>query len=130
MLRLGFGTRFIRGRASFAASKVPRQQSASASEAVIKVCVISAAGLASVLVIAQTAERIADKTGQTAEKIATISKFGSAEEQETLKKTEKMAHAAALGSANGASDALKNRWWFLWPFSSSSSSSNSAKRKD
>jgi len=62
--------------------------------------------------------------------IATISKLGSAEEQETLKKTEKIAHAAALGSANGASEALKNSWWFLWPFwmSSSTGSWNSAEK--
>jgi len=85
MLRLGFGTRIFRGRASFAASKVRRQsggaplsqQSASASEAAIegetevkKACVISAAVFASVLVIAQTAKDIADKAGQTAIDIA------------------------------------------------------------
>jgi len=69
----------------------------------------------------QTAKEIADKTGQTAERIALLSKAGSAEEAELLKKTEKVAHAVALGSANGASDALKTRWWpslsllsFLW----------------
>jgi len=59
----------------------------------------------------QTAKDIADKTGQTAKEIAMLSKAGSAEEAELLKKTEKVAHAAALGSANGASDALKTRWW-------------------
>jgi fructose/tagatose bisphosphate aldolase len=40
-----------------------------------------------------------------------IAMLGSAEEATSLMKTEKMAHAAALGSAHGASDALKARWW-------------------
>ena len=77
--------------------------------------------LGTALVVMIGAERIADKTGQTAERIALLSKAGSAEEAELLKKTEKVAHAVALGSANGASDALKTRWWpslsllsFLW----------------
>jgi len=67
--------------------------------------------LGTVLVVMNGAERIAEKTGQTAKDIALLSKAGSAEEAELLKKTEKVAHAAALGSANGASDALKTRWW-------------------
>ena len=46
-----------------------------------------------------------------AKDIAMLSKAGSAEEAASLMKTEKMAHAAALGSAHGASDALKARWW-------------------
>ena len=46
-----------------------------------------------------------------AKDIAMLSKAGSAEEAESLKKTAKMARAAALGSAHGASDALKARWW-------------------
>ena len=46
-----------------------------------------------------------------AKDIVTLSKAGSAEEAESLKKAEKMARAAALGSAHGASDALKTRWW-------------------
>ena len=64
----------------------------------------------------QHAEKIADKAAESAEKIALLSKAGSAEEAATLKKTEKMAHAAALGSANGATDTLKSRWWILWPW--------------
>ena len=64
----------------------------------------------------ETAVEVADKAAQSAEKIALLSKAGSAEEAATLKKTEKMAHAAALGSANGATDALKSRWWVLWPW--------------
>ena len=47
--------------------------------------------MVSVLAIAtiagQTAERIADKTGQTAKEIAMFSKVGSVEQAETLKKT-------------------------------------------
>ena len=102
--------------------------------------------LGSVLIIAQIAdkagqkaEHIADRAGQTAVNIARMSRSGSAEEKEALEKTEKMAHAAALGSANGASDALKNRWWLLWPWellwgpsstsSGSGSGSGSAKSK-
>ena len=46
-----------------------------------------------------------------AKDIVTLSKAGSVEEAESLKKAEKMARAAALGSAHGASDALKARWW-------------------
>ena len=90
-----------------------------------------------VLIIALTAKDIANQAGQRAENIARMSKSGSAEEKEALEKTEKMAHAAALGSANGASDALKNRWWLLWPWellwgpssTSSGSGSGSAKSK-
>lgn len=67
--------------------------------------------LGTALIVMSGAKDIADKTGQTAKEIAMLSKAGSAEEAELLKKTEKMAHAAALGSANGASDALKTRWW-------------------
>lgn len=67
--------------------------------------------LGTALIVMIGAERIAHETGQTAKEIAMLSKAGSAEEAELLKKTEKMAHAAALGSANGASDALKTRWW-------------------
>jgi hypothetical protein len=69
-----------------------------------------------------TAEKIAYIKLETAEKIAyitlksAVSIAGSTEEAATLKKTEKMAHAAALGSANGATDALKSRWWVLWPW--------------
>jgi hypothetical protein len=48
---------------------------------------------------------------QTVKEYAVLSKAGSAEEAAALKKTEVMAHVAALGSANGASDALKSRWW-------------------
>jgi len=62
------------------------------------------------------AVKIADKVAESAKEIALLSKAGSAEEAATLKKTEKMAHAAALGSANGATDALKSRWWILWPW--------------
>jgi hypothetical protein len=104
------------------------QQDASknVSDELKKVCVKTAGAVVFVL----TLERIADKAGQTAKDIAMISKSGSAEEQAVLDKTEKMAHAAALGSANGASEALKNRWWLLWPWEflwgRSSSSSNSA----
>jgi hypothetical protein len=65
----------------------------------------------------QSAERIADKAGQSAERIAILSKVGSAEEAETLKKTENLARAAALGSVIGASDAVKTRWWVSWPLS-------------
>ena len=64
----------------------------------------------------ETAGEIVDKVGETAEKRVLLSKAGSTEEAATLKKTEKMAHAAALGSANGATDALKSRWWVLWPW--------------
>ena len=64
----------------------------------------------------QGAMEISDKAVQGAEKIALLSMAGSSEEAATLKKTEKMAHAAALGSANGATDALKSRWWILWPW--------------
>ena len=64
----------------------------------------------------QRAEKIADKAAESAKEIALLSKAGSAEEAAALKKTEKMAHAAALGSANGATDALKSRWWILWPW--------------
>ena len=46
-----------------------------------------------------------------AKDIAMLSKAGSAEKDASLMKAEKMAHAAALGSAHGASDALKTRWW-------------------
>ena len=46
-----------------------------------------------------------------AKDIVTLSKAGSVEEAESLNKEEKMARAAALGSAHGASDALKARWW-------------------
>ena len=88
MLRLRLGTRFLAAskRVRRQSSAVPLSQgsSASASEAatngkfeLYKVCVISVAGLGSVFVIAQTAKDIAK-----------ISKSGSAEEQETLKKTE------------------------------------------
>ena len=48
---------------------------------------------------------------QTVKDYAVLSKAGSAEEAAALRKTEVMAHAAALGSANGASDALQSRWW-------------------
>jgi len=76
---------------------------------------------ASALVIATSivmlgAVKIVDTVAQSAKEIALLSKAGSAEEAATLKKTEKMAHAAALGSANGATDALKSRWWVLWPW--------------
>ena len=64
----------------------------------------------------ERAKEIADKAGERAKEIALLSKPGSAEEAATLKKTEKLAHAAALGSANGATDALKSRWWILWPW--------------
>ena len=64
----------------------------------------------------QRAEKIADKAAESAKEIALLSKAGSTEEAAALKKTEKMAHAAALGSANGATDALKSRWWILWPW--------------
>jgi len=57
----------------------------------------------------ESAGEIVDKVGETSEKRVLLSKAGSAEEAATLKKTEKMAHAAALGSANGATDALKSR---------------------
>ena len=45
----------------------------------------------------QAAKEIADKAGQSAERIAILSKVGSAEEAETLKKTENLARAAARG---------------------------------
>ena len=48
---------------------------------------------------------------QAVKDYAVLSKAGSAEETAALRKTEVMAHAAALGSANGASDALQSRWW-------------------
>ena len=149
MFRLGNLARRTRLRGSLAMARrqlsdAHPQQDASKNE-LKKVCVITAGavllGLGSVHTLAQTAkdiakttgqtaERIADKTGQTAKDIAMISKSGSAEEQAVLDKTEKMAHAAALGSANGASEALKNSWWFLWPFwmSSSTGSWNSAEK--
>ena len=57
-------------------------------------------GLAAVIIIAQTVKEY-----------ALLSKAGSAEEAAALKKTEVMAHAAARGSANGASDALQSHWW-------------------
>ena len=62
----------------------------------------------------QGAMEISEKAVQGAEKIALLSKAGSSEEAAMLKMTEKMAHAAALGSANGATDALKSEWWILW----------------
>jgi len=110
------------------------QQDASknVSDELKKVCVKTAGavviGLGSVL----TLERIADKACQTAKDIAMISKSGSAEEQAVLDKTEKMVYAAAPGSANGASEALKNRWWLLWPweFLWGRSDSSPAKSKD
>ena len=64
----------------------------------------------------QRAKEIADKAAESAKEIALLSKAGSAEEAATPKNTEKMAHAAALGSANGATDALKSTWWVLWPW--------------
>jgi hypothetical protein len=67
--------------------------------------------LGTAAIVMSGAKDIAHETGQTAKEIAMLSKAGSAEEAELLKKNEKMAHAAALGSANGASDALKTRWW-------------------
>ena len=65
----------------------------------------------------ETALYIAEKNGQTALYIAMLSKVGSAEEAETLKKTENLARAAARGSVIGASDAVKTRWWVSWPLS-------------
>ena len=65
----------------------------------------------------QTAERIAVEAGQTAKEIAILSKVGSAEEAETLKKTGNLARAAARGSVIVASDAVKTRWWVSWPLS-------------
>ena len=65
----------------------------------------------------QSAERIAVEAGQTAKEIAMLSKVGSAEEAESLKKTENLARAAARGSVIGASDAVKTRWWVSWPLS-------------
>ena len=73
--------------------------------------------LGTALIAGQTAERIVVKAGQSAERIAMLSKVGSAEEAETLKKTENLARAAARGSVIGASDAVKTRWWVSWPLS-------------
>jgi hypothetical protein len=61
-----------------------------------------------------------------AKDIAMLSKAGSAEEAASLKKAEKMARAAALGSAHGASDTFKARWWPQF-FSRDDSGKGSAK---
>ena len=60
--------------------------------------------------------------------MALLSKAGSSEEAATLKKTEKMAHAAALGLANGATDALK--FEMVDSVKSSKDSGSQSTRKD
>ena len=73
--------------------------------------------LGTALIAGQTALEIAVEARQSAKEIAMLSKVGSAEEAESLKKTENLARAAARGSVIGASDAVKTRWWVSWPLS-------------
>ena len=63
--------------------------------------------------IMQTMFMITQSVEKSVKEYAVLSKSGSAEEAAALKKTEVMAHAAARGTTNGASDALQSRWW-LW----------------
>ena len=81
---------------------------------------IIVAGMAKIIVAGMAMATILGTAliaGQAAKEIAILSKVGSAEEAETLKKTENLARAASRGSVIGASDAVKTRWWVSWPLS-------------
>ena len=57
--------------------------------------------------VVESAERVSDKIGSVSEKIATLSKAGSSEEKETMRKVQATADATGQGAVEGA---LKGVW--------------------